>query len=143
MGQLVKVLYPYELSIFLIGNVIVAVGMMPTLALLFAMINDTAEYGEYKTGKRTVGLINSGASFGMKVGTGLGLGIIGWLLGYGGYVGGGTEQPELALQMIIAINIYIPIILSVLMILILLFFNIDKQYTKILADLKKRKENYN
>jgi glycoside/pentoside/hexuronide:cation symporter, GPH family len=135
----VKMIDPYDLTTFLIGNIVTGLGFAPTSALLFAMTNDTVEYGEYKTGQRTIGLVNSGLSFGIKVGSGLGLALIGWLLGYGGYVGGASEQTSLALQMIIALNIYVPIALAIITILLLLIFNLDKQYSTILAELHKRK----
>lgn len=89
VGQIVKGIDPTNLTTFLIGTVIAGLGAMPAIALVFAMINDTIEYGEYKTGLRTEGLVNSGASFGIKIGTGIGLALIGWLLGIGGYLGGG------------------------------------------------------
>ncbi|EJQ43549.1 sugar (Glycoside-Pentoside-Hexuronide) transporter [Bacillus cereus BAG6X1-2] len=139
ISSFVKMMNPYDLSAFIIGTIITGLGFAPTSALLFAMTSDTAEYGEYKTGQRTIGLVNSGLSFGIKVGSGLGLALIGWLLGYGGYVGGASKQTSLALQMIIALNIYIPLALAIIMILLLLLFNLDKQYSTILAELYKRK----
>ncbi|MGE7185547.1 MFS transporter [Peribacillus sp. NPDC006672] len=139
ISLLVKMINPYDLTTFLIGNIVTGLGFAPTSALLFAMTNDTVEYGEYKSGQRTIGLVNSGLSFGIKVGSGLGLALIGWLLGYGGYVGGASVQTSLALQMIIALNIYVPIGLAIITILLLLLFNLDKQYSTILAELHKRK----
>ncbi|GAK10077.1 MFS transporter [Geomicrobium sp. JCM 19038] len=124
IGNVFKVIDPYSLAIILTGNVIVAIGIMPTFAVLFAMINDTAEYGEFKTGKRTVGLINSGASFGIKVGTGLGLASIGWLLSIGGYVGSAEEQLPSALESIKFIFIFLPVVLSVMMFICLLFLRL-------------------
>src|SRR5690606_8908372 len=86
VGQLIKMYDMSDLTAFLIGSALAGLGAMPSLGLIVAMINDTVEYGEYKTGIRTEGMLNSGASFGAKVGTGLGLGIIGWSLSYGGYI---------------------------------------------------------
>lgn len=84
-------------------------------------------------------MVNSGLSFGVKIGSGLGLALIGWLLGYGGYVGEAAKQTSLALQMIITLSIYIPIVFASISILFLTQFNLDKQYSKILAELQKRK----
>ncbi|MDE5414480.1 MFS transporter [Alkalihalobacterium chitinilyticum] len=139
VGQIVKGIDPTNLTTFLIGTVIAGLGAMPAIALVFAMINDTIEYGEYKTGLRTEGLVNSGASFGIKIGTGIGLALIGWLLGIGGYLGGAAEQPALAIHMILALNIYIPLALAVVQIILLLMFKIDKEYPTILAELQRRK----
>lgn len=141
VGNALKIINPFDVSVIVIGNIIAAVGVMPTFAVLFAMINDTAEYGEYKTGKRTVGLVNSGASFGIKVGTGVGLASIGWLLSFGGYLGTAAEQTPLALQTIIFIGIYLPIIISVLMFICLSFFTLDKHYKGYVNEIQRRKED--
>ncbi|MFY4675179.1 MFS transporter [Bacillus anthracis] len=139
ISSLVKMLNPYDLTTFVIGTIITGIGFAPTSALLFAMTSDTADYGEFKTGQRNIGLVNSGLSFGIKIGSGLGLALIGWLLGYGGYVGEATKQTSLALEMIIALSIYIPIVFAIVSILFLAQFNLDKKYSKILAELQKRK----
>ena len=139
IGQCIKIMNPDSLWYFLIGTVLAGLGIMPLLSLLKAMINDTIEYGEWKSGMRTEGLINSGASFGMKVGNGLGLALIGWLLAFGGYIGGISTQAALADQMIIWLNVYIPIIIAVIQVIVLWFFKLDSEYEQIVLDLKNRK----
>ncbi|WP_100400843.1 MFS transporter [Bacillus sp. FJAT-44742] len=137
-GQLIKFIDPSSLVVFLTGHVLVGFGIMPSIALVFAMINDTIEYGELKSGLRTEGLVNSGASFGIKVGTGVGLALIGWLLGYGGYIGGAPDQSAVALQMILALNLHIPLALGVILVILLWLFKVDKEYPAILAELQAR-----
>ena len=51
----------------------------------FAMAADVVDYGEYKTGIRSEGLINSCVSFGQKVGLGLGPAIVSWVLAARGF----------------------------------------------------------
>lgn len=51
----------------------------------FAMAADVVDYGEYKTGVRSEGLINSCVSFGQKVGLGLGPAIVSWILAARGF----------------------------------------------------------
>ncbi len=139
VGQSIKMIDMYDLPTFLIGSSLAGLGAMPSLGLMVAMLNDTVEYGEYKTGIRTEGLLNSGASFGGKVGTGLGLAIIGWLLSYGGYVGQASEQTEFAITMIKYLNIHLPIVFGVLLVTLLFFFKVEKQYPEIIAELQRRK----
>lgn len=138
-GLVIRMIDPTSLVTFLIGSAVGGFGAMPSLALKVAMVNDTVEYGEWKFRIRTEGLINSAASFGLKVGSGIGMALIGWLLAFGGYVGGLEEQTTLANQMIIALNIYVPLALTVLQMILLFLFKIDKLYPTILADLQKRK----
>lgn len=139
-GFFIRMIDPMNLTTFLLGSAIGGLGAMPGIALTVAMVNDTVEYGDWRFKVRTEGLINSAASFGMKVGSGLGLALIGWLLAFGGYVGGLAEQTPLANQMIIALNIYVPMTFVIIQMILLFFFKIDKLYPTILADLQKRKD---
>ncbi|WP_083633489.1 MFS transporter [Alkalihalophilus pseudofirmus] len=138
-GPIIKMIDPTNASLFLAGTVIQGFSLIPVLTLLYAMINDTNEFGEWKHGFRTEGLINSAASFGMKVGTGIGSALIGWMLAYGGYVGAAAEQTAMATTMIIALNIYLPLGLCFLQILLLWMYKLDRQYPIILAELKQRR----
>ncbi|WP_280771662.1 MFS transporter [Salipaludibacillus daqingensis] len=138
-GSLVKMIDPSNLTIYLTGNVIQGFGLIPVITFLYAMINDTTEYGEWKTGFRTAGLVNSAASFGMKVGTGIGGGLIGWLLAFGGYRGAVAEQTASASQMILALNIHLPLLFTLLQVILLWMYKLDKQYPQILDELGRRK----
>ncbi len=87
---------------------------------MFAIVSDTIEYGEWKTGYRTEGLINSASSFGFKVGNGLGSAIIGFA--------GNKTGSEITF-------IYIPAVLCILQVVIMSFYKLDKEYDNIIADL--------
>jgi len=138
-GPIIKLIDPSSLPIFLTGTVIQGFGLVPTIMFIYAMINDTAEYGEWKFGFRTQGLVNSAASFGMKVGAGLGGALIGWLLAFGGYVGAAAEQSASATTMILVLNIYLPLGLAVCQAILMWMYKLDKQYPQILKELRERK----
>ena len=91
---------------------------------MFAIVSDTIEYGEWKTGYRTEGLINSASSFGFKVGNGLGSAILGWVIG----AAGSTVGSEITF-------IYIPAILCIGQVVVMLFYKLDKEYDGIMKDL--------
>ena len=56
----------------------------PTIPLIWAMFADVADYAEWKTGRRTTGVIFATILFALKTGLSLGGAIAGWLLsGYG------------------------------------------------------------
>lgn len=74
------------------ASAIKGIGSAGIAATMFAIVSDTIEYGEWKTGYRTEGLINSASSFGFKVGNGLGSAILGGVLSIGGYVGTSATQ---------------------------------------------------
>ena len=60
----------------IIACVLKGVGNAGISSCMFAIVSDTIEYGEWKTGYRTEGLINSASSFGFKEGNGLGSAIL-------------------------------------------------------------------
>lgn len=137
-GQLVTMVSPENISIVLAGTVLKGLGMGPLLGTLFAMLADTVEYGEWKSGIRTEGLVFSAAGLGTKIGTGLGTAVVGWVLAYGGYMGSADVQTASALNAIKFLSIYMPIGLAVIQIVILLFYKLDKEFPSILEDLHKR-----
>ncbi|HVT29375.1 MAG TPA: MFS transporter [Lacipirellulaceae bacterium] len=61
-----------------------ALSYAPTIPLLWAMFADVADFAEWKTGRRTTGIVFATIIFALKVGLSLGGAIAGWLLsGYG------------------------------------------------------------
>ena len=58
----------------------------PTPALVWAMYADTADYGEWKTGRRTTALVFSSLQFAQKMGLAVGAGLAGVILGLFGFV---------------------------------------------------------
>jgi GPH family glycoside/pentoside/hexuronide:cation symporter len=63
--------------------------------ILWSMMADTTDYGEYITGRRTTALAFSGMLFFLKIGAAIGGAILGWSLAAYGYVGQANSQsPE-------------------------------------------------
>jgi GPH family glycoside/pentoside/hexuronide:cation symporter len=60
--------------------------------ILWSMMADTTDYGEYVTGRRTTGLAFSGMLFFLKIGAAIGGAILGWSLAAYGYVGQANSQ---------------------------------------------------
>lgn len=128
-----------NLSFLIAGCILRGVGNAGISACMFAMVTDTIEYGEWKTGIRTEGLINSAASFGQKIGNGLSNVLLGAILAIGGYAGKASIQTDSAKAAIKAGYIYVPIILTVVQIIVLMFYHLDNEYDTILTDLKSRR----
>ena len=53
--------------------------------ILWAMMGDVADYGEWKTGRRATGTVTAGVVFALWIGLALGGAIAGWLLSLYGY----------------------------------------------------------
>lgn len=139
IGSLVIFAVPDSAVFVVIGQIVRGIGKAAIMGVIFAMLADTMEYGEWKTGIRIEGLIYSGASMGIKIGTGLGSAMIGWGLAASGYVGSQDTQSAEAVTMISNLFIWVPTLVSVLMAVLLYFFKLDKQYPQILEELQETK----
>lgn len=127
-----------NLSIFLFGG-IAAVGMGLSRPLLWAMVPDTVEYGEWKTGLRAEGLIYSSFIFTQKVGMAIGGALSGIILASTGYVANATQTPEALHGILFSVTI-IPVIASVIGIIAMIFHKLDStKYANIVAEIEARK----
>jgi len=140
-GALIIMMNPESLSVVILGLVLRGIGQATVIGTMFALLADTIEYGEWKTGIRNEGMIYAGGSMGLKIGTGLGAALIGWLLAIGGYVGGLETQTSSALFSIEFLFVYAPIIVNVLQIIVMYFYKLDKEYPQIMKDLNERKHS--
>lgn len=102
------------------------------------IIADAIEYGQWKTGLRTAGAIQSATTSGQKFGQGIGSALIGFIMDVNAYNGNLDVQPEQALQTIQDLFIYGVTILGIIMIIILLFYKLDKEYPTIIRELLAR-----
>lgn len=139
IGQLVMFMGDQMSSVGLLigGSVIGSLGGGFAAGLLFIMIVDTVDYGEWKSGVRAQGLLTASSAFGVKFGMGIGGALSAWLLALGGYIPG-AEQSSSALFAIDLNYIWIPTICYILAFVALLFYKLDKQEKQMLADLEER-----
>ena len=110
----------------------------PILGLIFTMIADAIEYGQWYTGLRTAGAIQSAVTSGQKFGQGIGSALIGFIMSASGYTGAAVEAGSSAAVTISNLYIYGIAILGAIMIFILLFYKLDKEYPQIIKELLER-----
>lgn len=105
----------------------------------YVMTAETIDYGEWKNGKRVQGALMSLIGFAVKVGGSLGGMIANLILDMGGYDGSAAVQSAAA-QNAISINfIVLPAAMFLGIIVINLFYKLDKMYPQIKADLDQRR----
>ena len=138
IGMLVLNFSGGSMAIIVVSSVIRGIGNACGGATMWAMVSDTIDYGEWKTGYRTEGLVNSACSFGYKIGNGIGSALLGLILEIGGYVGTAAVQTESALTSIKVCFVWIPILVYVCGLVIMKFYHLDKEFDGIIADLKAR-----
>ncbi|MCM8710070.1 glycoside-pentoside-hexuronide (GPH):cation symporter [Clostridium sp. SYSU_GA19001] len=130
-----------SIPIVISGLLIKGFGMGPIMSGIFAMTADVVDYGEWKTGIRSEGLVNSCTSFGMKVGIGLGAALCTWIIAYGGYDGTAAVQSESAVNMIRFGFGYNGAIIGLICLVLCSMMNIDKYIKKIQYDLENKSMN--
>ena len=94
------------------------------------MYADTADYGEWKTGRRTTALIFSSLQFAQKLGLAVGAGLAGIILGWFGFVANEAQTAE-SLAGIRFLFSVMPAILAVLSAVSIFFYRIDAQTIKL------------
>lgn len=130
-----------SVPVLIVSSVIRGIGYACVMGVQFAIIGDSVEYGEWKTGVRSEGLVFSAQSFGCKVGMGLGNVLIGALLSWGKYDGALEVQPDSAITVIKALYIGMPIIVAILQMLLMIPYTIEKEYDQMNRELAQRKKN--
>ncbi|MDH3619682.1 MAG: MFS transporter [Gammaproteobacteria bacterium] len=96
----------------------------PTPALVWSMYADTADYGEWKTGRRTTALVFSTVQFAHKMGLAVGAGLTGIILGWFGFIAN-EAQTEASLDGIRFMFSVFPATFAVLGIIAIFFYRID------------------
>lgn len=138
LGMLLLAYSGGAMTMIILSSIIRGIGGACGGATMWAMVSDTIDYGEWKTGYRTEGLVNSACSFGYKIGNGLGSAMLGWILAAGGYVGGAAVQSASALSSIKICFLWIPIVVYAVGMVLMKFYGLDKEFDGILRDLKER-----
>jgi len=140
-GQLLFFLNPYSFPWMVMSCVARAVGLAPLNAVVFGMVGDVVEFGQWKTHIRQESLIFAGGSIGTKVGAGLASAAMTGLLSLAGYVSssvGTAAQPETALNMIVNIYKFGPVLIAVVAFVTLALYKLDKMYPDIMKELIER-----
>ena len=126
-------------GIICLSSVIKGIGFGCGAATMFGCLQEAITYGEWYNGYGTAGMGNAASSFCMKIGSGIGTAALGWILDGGGFNADLEVQTSGALNSISVAFVWVPIITSVICIVCMIFFNLDKYYDKVLADLAQGK----
>jgi len=120
-------------------NILAKMAYAPAVPLLWTMLADTADYSEWKTGRRSTGLVFSAATFAQKAGWGIGGALAGWLLAIFEFAPN-VEQTETAITGIKLMISVIPGILYMSCAILLYFYTIDHETCVVMkTDLDKRR----
>lgn len=119
-------------TLLLLGTILRSVGIGPMFAGVYAFVADAADYGEWKYGVRSEGLMACSQSIGSKIGIGLGSALTAWILAAVGYVGTpGAVQSEKVVAAIKFDYGWLGAIFSVILIIAVLAMDVEKYLPQI------------
>ena len=124
-------------------NIFAKMAYAPAVPLLWTMIADSADYGEWKTGRRATGLYFSAAVFAQKAGWGIGAALVGVILSMFNYVANEvqTDTSITGIKLLVSV---IPGVLYMSCAIFMYFYNIDARTTDLIKkelDARRDKEN--
>ena len=109
------------------------------ITLLFSMYTDCAEYGEWKTGKHTAGLIVSASMFSLKFGSAVGGALPGFMLAWFGFVANEIQTDSAIAGIRLMFNA-LPAVFFLLGGLMMFFYRIDRAtLTRVETELHERR----
>ena len=126
LGFVITGLAGTNTSMIVAGTIIRSFGAGPLLSAVFALVPDVVEYGNWKFGVRSEGLISSAQSIGSKIGIGLGSALTGWILAGVGYDPTAAAQTQSVINAIKFDYTWLGAIISVVIFIIVLMLNVEK-----------------
>ncbi|HVU36539.1 MAG TPA: MFS transporter [Opitutaceae bacterium] len=132
-------LRPDQLGLIFGLNLVGSITGGPLSALLWAMYADTADYAEWKQGRRATGLVFSASIFSQKQGWAIGAWVALGLMSSVGFKANEVQTPESLHGLVLLMSI-IPAILGVVSIILVLFYPLNEAKVKqIGAELAQRR----
>jgi GPH family glycoside/pentoside/hexuronide:cation symporter len=119
----------------------IAMGLVlgPKSPLAFSMYADTADYNEWRTGRRATAMTFAAATFSQKLGTALAAAVMGWVFTALGYVANATQTSKSQTGIVMLMS-FIPAVFAFLAVAVMMFYKLDnKKLAQIQMDLAARK----
>lgn len=111
----------------------------PKSPLAFSMYADTADYNEWKTGRRATAMTFAAATFSQKLGTAVAVSVIGIVFSALGYVPNAAQSSG-SQAGIVWLMSFVPAIFALLAVLVMMSYDLDRaQLARMQADLAARK----
>lgn len=131
-----------NLPLVYVFNILAKMAYAPAVPLLWTMLADVADYGEWRFHRRTTGLCFSASVLAQKLGWAIGAAAAGWLLGATHFVANADVQSDAAMLGIRLLVSVIPGVLYASCALVMCFYNLDtRTMLQMKTDLEQRRLN--
>lgn len=119
-------------------QILIGLALGPKSPLVFSMYADTADYSQWKTGRRATAMIFSAAAFAQKLGGAIAGAMIGWILASMGYIAN-QAQTGASEHGIVLLMTLIPGVIAIFAVVVIRFYPLtDKQQQQIQHDLSHK-----
>lgn len=106
--------------------------------LTWMMVTDCADEIQWKTRQNAAGIASSTLTFSNKLGSAIGAFVLGYMLNAIDYVPGAASQSDMAINGLVYLTIFGPIVGKVIALIAMYFYPLDKEYhQKITCELNK------
>jgi GPH family glycoside/pentoside/hexuronide:cation symporter len=121
-------------------NILAKMAYAPAVPLIWTMLADTADYSEWKYGRRSTGLVFSAATFAQKAGWGIGGALAGWLLALYNFIPNAEQTPEAITGIKLMISVF-PGVLYMSCAIFLYFYDITHETEMIMQEELELRKN--
>ena len=131
---------PNQLGLMFLINIIGNFFGGPTSVLLWAMYADSADYSEWKHGRRATALVFSVAILAQKLAWAVASGICGFLLSAAGFDANHVQDSQV-IHLILNLRSFIPLYIGIVGIVFMFFYSLnDKKIKQVNEELAARRE---
>ncbi|KAF1299245.1 hypothetical protein BAU15_00950 [Enterococcus sp. JM4C] len=134
LASVIRFIFPTSFPVVLVTVMLTGIGASFVTMLNSYFILQCIEYGEVKHGRRIEGLPTALASFMTNLGQGVSGAVVGLVMSLAGYAAANAQQTEAALFSIRSLYSFIPAIMGIVMIILLQFFDVEKQLHQLKAN---------
>ena len=124
--RLAALIVPGNMALYLASSWSSALFFAPIQVTILTLVTDLVAIIAERTGIRAEGFVSMVSSVGLKLGTGIGAALTGWLLAWGQFDSTAAEQSAGALSAIIIDNVTIPGVFMLLAAVVLVFWKPGK-----------------
>lgn len=129
---------PTQIEQMLVMQIIGSLGGGTIAALLWAMYADTADYSDWKHGRRATGLVFSASTMTQKYGWAIAALFVGWMLDAFGFVANAVQNVEVTSNLRLMMSL-IPAVFGIISMVIVSFYPLsEKKMKQISEELKTR-----
>lgn len=138
IGSAIKGFAGANMGMLIIGNFLVLVAALPLAYYGAIMVVSCMDYSEWKNGDRIEGAFASVNGFASKVGSGLASVVVGFVMGAAGFDADLAVQPTAVLDSVVALASWIPLAMFIIIIILMVFYKLDKMMPQIREELDAR-----